>query len=472
MDNMKRSIGLPMGDATRLKTRPIATLIIIALNVAIYAITSYANYFLETSEYWVSAGGFVPSLIVYPSQLYRIFSSMFLHADFFHILFNMYFLYLFGRAVENALGRIRYLALYFISGIAASIFHTAFSFLGGFTAYVIPAMGASGAISGILGAYLMLFPGTSLVMGWFFFMFPVFFRLKAAYYLIFWFATQLIYGYARLAESTAVFAHAGGFIAGIAILAVIANKERMSQFRIVQQIAPYPYLIFAPSPQRHKGLSRISKAIIMTLLALLLVGTAYASIGISNQGDIKAATIQYTCDGTPYMDYLGVQLPDIQSQLNSISLDETRILINRLYGVGLLYNETQRNKEVNLTNWRVILGMTVYGERVNVNLVIHNFRGRYDSEGFLNFCEGNLTTEVVRIYQYGYLYNVTVEGTLNYTFEISSQTVNLTNVMQFTALPSLFATAAALTVVITKDKDLVLIAEERETVWHRFEPTI
>ena len=143
-----------------------------------------------------------------------------------------------------------------------------------------------------------------------------------------------------------------------------------------------------------------------------------------------------------------------------------------MYGVGLLYNEAQKNKEVNITDWSVILRMTVYGERVNVNLIIHNFRGSYDSEGFLNFCEGNLTTEVVRIYQYGYWYNVTVEGTLNYTFGLNSQTVNLTNVMQFTALPSLFATAAALAVVIIKDKELVLITEERETVWHRFEPTI
>lgn len=472
MDNLKRSIGFPMGDATRLKTRPTATLVIIALNIALYAITSYTKYFLGISEYWVSAGGFVPSLIVFPSQLYRIFSSMFLHADFFHILFNMYFLHLFGRAVENALGRLRYLALYLVSGIAASIFHTAFSFLGGFTAYVIPAIGASGAISGILGAYLMLFPGTSLVMGWFFFMFPVFFRLKAAYYLIFWFATQLIYGYARLAGSTAVFAHAGGFIAGIAVLAVVANKERMSRFRIAQQIAPYPYLIFMPSSQRRKGLSRISKLIITALLALLLVGTAYASTGMVNQGDIKAVTIQYTCEGTPYMDYLGVQLPNIKSQLNSIPLDETRILIIRLYAVGLLYNGTQRNREVNLTDWSVILGMTVYGKRVNVNLVIHDFRGLYDSEGFLSFCEGNLTTEVVRIYQYGRLYNVAVEGTLNYNFGLNSRTANLTNVAQFTALPSLFATAAALAVVIIKDKDLVLITEERETVWQRFEPTI
>ncbi len=132
---------------------------------------------------------------------------MFLHADFFHILFNMYFLYLFGRAAEEALGRIRYLALYFVSGIAASIFHAAFSFLGGATAYVIPAIGASGAISGVLGAYLILFPGTSIVIGSFFLYIPMFFRVKAAYYMIFWFATELIYGFARLGGGTAFFAH-------------------------------------------------------------------------------------------------------------------------------------------------------------------------------------------------------------------------------------------------------------------------
>lgn len=459
-----------MGDATRLKTRPAATLVIIALNIAVYALTSYTNYFLEISDYWVSAGGFVPSLIVNPSQLYRIFSSMFLHADVFHILFNMLFLYMFGRAIENALGKARYLALYIASGIAASVFHTAFSFLGGFTAYVIPAIGASGAISGVLGAYLMLFPGTSLVMGWFFFMFPVFFRMKAAYYLIFWFAIQLVYGYTRLSGSTAVFAHAGGFIAGIAMLAVVANKERMSQIRIAQQITPYTYLTFIPS--KHRGLSRTSKVILTMLLASLLVGTIYALIGIANQGNIKAATIQYVCEGTPYVDYLGIQLPNVTSQLNSIALDTTRILVSRLYFVNLLFNSSKANEEENISDWSVMLRMNVYGELVDVNLTITNFRGFYDDEGFLSYGEGNLTTQVVRIYQYGYGYVVEVDGFINYAFTLNSETVNLTNVTQFTALPSLFATAAALIVVIAKDKDLVLIAEERETFWQRFEPTI
>jgi len=463
-----------MGDATRYQRRPIITLIIVGLNIAVYAITSYANFFLEVSDYWVSAGGFVPSLITMPSQWYRVFASMFLHADFFHILFNMYFLYLFGRAVENVLGGLRYLALYLISGIAACIFHTTFSFLGGFTAYVIPAIGASGAISGVLGAYLILYPGTSLVMGWFFFFFPMFFRMKAAYYLIFWFATQLIYGYARLAESTAVFAHAGGFIAGIALLPLLAKKEKISQLKLLRNIAIPPYLTFIP--RKTVGLGRITKAIVAVLLSSLLIGAAYASVGLTSQGTIKATTIQYTYDGTPYMDYVGIQLPDIESQLASISLDETRILLNRLYAAGLIYNVLKADSELNLSNWTKELPIKVKvgnsATVVCVNTTINYFKGIYDAEGFLNYGVGNLTTRIVGFQLiYGTIY-VTQSEPVAYSFELSSQTVNLTDITQYTGAPSLFVAIIALAVVVKKDKELAVVGEESETFWRRFEPII
>jgi len=127
----RRSLGIPMGSPTVFKARPRATIIIILVNVLIYVLTSYENFFIETSDYWVSICGFIPSLAETPSQWYRVFTSMFLHADFFHILFNMYFLYVFGRAVESILGKSRFLLLYLAAGIFASIFHTAFSFIGG-----------------------------------------------------------------------------------------------------------------------------------------------------------------------------------------------------------------------------------------------------------------------------------------------------------------------------------------------------
>jgi hypothetical protein len=464
-----------MGDATRSQRRPIVTLIIVGLNIAVYAITSYANFFLEVSDYWVSAGGFVPSLITMPSQWYRIFASMFLHADFFHILFNMYFLYLFGRAVENVLGRLRYLTLYLVSGIAACIFHTAFSFLGGFTAYVIPAIGASGAISGVLGAYLILYPGTSLVMGWFFFLFPMFFRMKAAYYLIFWFATQLIYGYARLAESTAVFAHAGGFVAGIALLSLLAKKEKISQLKLLRSIALPPYLTFLP--RKTGGLGRITKAIVSVLLASLLVGTAYASVGLTNQGNIKSATIQYTCEGTPYMDYLGIQLSEnIESQLVSISSDTTRILLNRLYAAGLIYNIPNAGNEVNLSGWSRELPVKVEVGRwatvVYVNTTIDYFKGTYDVEGFLAYGVGNLVTRAVSLQLVSGKMYVLQSEPITYSFELSSQTVNLTVITQYTGFPSLLVAAVSFAVVVKKDRELAVVGEDSETLWRRFKPII
>jgi len=457
-DAFKRTLGIPVGDLSQFRKRPVATLAIIAVNIAIYAITSYENFFLEVSDYWVSAGGFVPALTPMPAQWYRVFSSMFLHADFFHILFNMYFLYIFGRAVEEALGRWRFLALYMVSGVVASIFHTAFSFLGGATAYVIPAIGASGAISGVLGAYLILFPGTSLVMGWVFLYFPVFFRMKAAYYLIFWFATQVIYGYARLGGSTAVFAHAGGFIAGIALLPLVTNKERLIQFRLARQAAFPTYVIFTPTPTKTAGLGTTTKAIVAVLLASLLLGAAYASTGLSIRGDMKAATIQYSFDGTPYVDYVGFQLPNIGSQLASISLDTTRVMLNRLYGAGLLYNASKAN----------IGGSFSFSGEVRIGSVkvptIIILSGRYDNDGFLEYGEGNLTTFVV--YDGRYMGSSPV----SYSFKISSQTVNLTYVTQCTGIVSLVATAAALSVTLKKDRDLALIGEEPRRVWHPFTP--
>ncbi|MEM3566019.1 MAG: rhomboid family intramembrane serine protease [Candidatus Bathyarchaeia archaeon] len=455
---LKRSLGIPMGDLSQFRKRPVATLAIVIVNIAVYAITSYENLFLEVSDYWVSAGGFVPALTPMPTQWYRIFSSMFLHADLFHILFNMYFLYIFGRAVEEALGKWRFLALYMFSGVVASIFHTAFSFLGGATAYVIPAIGASGAISGVLGAYLILFPGTSLVMGWFFLYFPMFFRLKAAYYLLFWFATQVIYGYFRLSGSTAVFAHAGGFIAGIAILPVVASKERLIQFRLARQTAFPSYVIFTPTPAKPVGLGRTTKAIVAVLLAALLFGAAYASTGLASQDNAKWVIMQYTYEGTAYTDSIGISLYNIWSQLASISLGETRVMLNRLYAAGLLYDASKANSGGSFSfNGKVQIGSVEVPTIIILN-------GQYDNDGFLKYGKGNLTTFVV--YDGLYLGRIPV----HYSFEISSRTVNLAYITQCTGIMSLMATAAALSVAIIKDKDLALIGEEPRRVWHPFTP--
>ena len=149
---------IPVGEAGRpYPGKPRSIYFIIAANVLVYIITSYSNLFVTSSDYWIERLALTPVLLLEPSQWYRLLTCMFLHADIFHILFNMYFLYIFGREVESTLGTGKFLALYFISGLAASFFHIAFTPITGIHTVIIPALGASGAISGVLGAYLLLF---------------------------------------------------------------------------------------------------------------------------------------------------------------------------------------------------------------------------------------------------------------------------------------------------------------------------
>ncbi|MEM2736913.1 MAG: rhomboid family intramembrane serine protease [Thermoproteota archaeon] len=453
-----RSMGVPIGGFSVKK--PVVTLALIIANTLMYVVTSYENFFIEISDYWVSLGGFVPSLIETPSQWYRILTSMFLHADLFHIFFNMYFLYLFGRAVENALGKLRFLILYLISGIIASVFHTAFSFIGGPTAYAIPAIGASGAISGVLGAYLIFYPGTYLLAG-FGFPFPIFFRVKASYYLIFWFATQVFYGFTKMGGSTAVFAHAGGFIAGIALLPILVDKEMVAQFRIFRLFSLIPYL--TPTHLKTRGLGYFSKAILITLLVSLGGGAIYALSIPSNYENIRLVVIQYNCNGFPYVDYVGIQLPDLEPQIASISLDNTRILFNRLNAAGLLYNEENSNEEVFLENWSSQLPVKVkIGSEIrvfNVTTTIHSFIGNYDSKGFLIYGEGSLTTKAVSILLYGPRYLLAEGDPLKYVFKMTSITVNIKNLTKYTGALSLLIIFGAMFTVALKDKDLTLIEE-------------
>ncbi|RZN60646.1 MAG: hypothetical protein DSO07_06595 [Thermoproteota archaeon] len=157
-------MGLPIPGGEFREFRTPATTWLILINTIVYLLTSYENFFISISDRWVGAGAFIPAMITRPDQAYRLITSMFLHANLVHIFFNMLFLYNFGKPVEAAMGSSRYLILYFLSGFLSEVFHTAFVPIEGAFSALIPALGASGAISGILGAYLLMFPGTRLRM--------------------------------------------------------------------------------------------------------------------------------------------------------------------------------------------------------------------------------------------------------------------------------------------------------------------
>jgi membrane associated rhomboid family serine protease len=147
-----------------------------------------------------------------------IFTSMFMHGGIAHFLGNMLFLWIFGDNIEDAMGHIGYLLFYLAGGISAALAHIAFD-----TQSVVPMIGASGAISAVLGAYLMLFP-TGTVRVLVFVGLPLIFAVPALLMLGLWFVTQFLAGVASLegaGEATggvAFWAHVGGFVAGVILV--------------------------------------------------------------------------------------------------------------------------------------------------------------------------------------------------------------------------------------------------------------
>ena len=157
--------------------------------------------------------GFIPRFFLEDpaSNAYRLLTSMFMHGGWLHLLGNMLYLYIFGDNVEAAFGHFKYLVFYIISGIAASFLHMAV-----FPLSEIPAVGASGAISGVLGAYLVFFPQARIMTAILIWYFITVEPIPAKYYITFWFIWQLIPGLlAGEATGVAYWAHIGGFIAGV-----------------------------------------------------------------------------------------------------------------------------------------------------------------------------------------------------------------------------------------------------------------
>ena len=160
-----------------------------------------------------------------------LFSSMFLHAGWAHILGNMLFLYVFGIHVERSMGPIRYLLFYLICGLGANALEIVTS-LGS----NLPGLGASGAISGVLAGYLLLYPGshvrTLIPLGFFFWTA----RIPAWVFIGFWFVLQLADGLMTISSApaggVAYSAHVGGFLTGLVLVRLFAQTHRVDRMRV------------------------------------------------------------------------------------------------------------------------------------------------------------------------------------------------------------------------------------------------
>ena len=215
-------MGIPLRDVTRRPAhRPVITVLIIVANVLVFLLE------LAGGDAFVQRWSVIPANIVAGHQWITILTSMFMHGGWMHIIGNMVFFWAFGPEIEDAMGPFRYLAFYLLSGAVASVAQIA-----AMSTSTIPNLGASGAIAGVMGAFLITYPRdeirTLLLIGWFVdvTVFP------AALLIGLWFLIQLFSGIGSVADvqsgGVAYMAHVGGFIFGAVTARLFENPRRMA----------------------------------------------------------------------------------------------------------------------------------------------------------------------------------------------------------------------------------------------------
>lgn len=203
----------PLKDENPTRTKPILTLILIALNVSIFIY----SYFSGSFEQIIDSYGMKPAEVLSGRHLHTLFTSMFLHGGFLHLIGNMWYFWIFGDNIEDICGRRRFLLFYLASGLVAGLVY-AFSA----PSSTVPTIGASGAISGVLGAYVVLYPRARVytLVGYFLVMVPAIFILG------FWFVLQVLYLAIGEVTGVAYLAHIGGFIAGTLLIWPLKKRRR------------------------------------------------------------------------------------------------------------------------------------------------------------------------------------------------------------------------------------------------------
>jgi len=219
---------IPLKDDNPAERTPFVTYAIVAANLAAFLWQLQVG--LELSAF---RGGAIPYEILTLRDIelrdvvpppFTILTSMFLHGGLVHIGFNMLSLWIFGNNVEDALGRVRFLVFYVLSGIAAAL---AQSFAAAASGDVlVPMVGASGAIAGVLAAYLVLFPRSRILTAVIIVFFVRFMHLPARFVIGAWFALQVFSALFGTASSggVAVFAHIGGFVTGFVLVRIIGRR--------------------------------------------------------------------------------------------------------------------------------------------------------------------------------------------------------------------------------------------------------
>jgi membrane associated rhomboid family serine protease len=222
---------IPIGTAVPSRYPPIITWVLIATNCGVFLFQQSLSpaelhdfidrfalipaRFFASADTDLTAGYFLPFV-----------TMMFLHGGWLHLIFNMWTLWLFGPTIEDRLGHGRYVVFYFCCGIAASFAQAVFN-----PTSTVPALGASGAIAGVLGCYMGLFPFARIIVLVPILFLPLFFELPAMLFIGFWFLIQVLQGITDLlvpssAGGVAWWAHIGGFIVGLILIPFVQRSQQ------------------------------------------------------------------------------------------------------------------------------------------------------------------------------------------------------------------------------------------------------
>ncbi len=228
---------LPLRDTQEISIFPIATISIIVINVLVF-IAMYISAFssprpdysltLTYVKYGLVPFEFTKGKLIYPTirpVWLTLFTSMFIHGGFGHILGNMWFFWIFGNNVEDYLGSVKFVLFYLAGGVVAALTQIAIN-----PVSKVPVIGASGAIAAVMGAYFYLFPRSKVKTLVYVFYFVTFVEIPASIFLVFWFFMQLIPGLTPSGSSQGVafWAHIGGFVFGF-LVAVVIKKFKGSE---------------------------------------------------------------------------------------------------------------------------------------------------------------------------------------------------------------------------------------------------
>jgi membrane associated rhomboid family serine protease len=210
---------LPLGDDNSdRRIIPFVTYALIAINVLVFVLIELPQG--DNIDAFLTRWGTIPSQIVAGNGLLTLITSMFLHGGWLHLGSNMLFLWIFGDNVEDAYGHVLYLAFYLICGIVASLAQVLVN-----TSSEVPGVGASGAIAGVLGAYILLFGGrpVRVLMGGILTSVPSYVMIGL------WIVTQVLSGFGSLGQDgggVAYWAHIGGFVAGLVLTFILRGMVR------------------------------------------------------------------------------------------------------------------------------------------------------------------------------------------------------------------------------------------------------